>query len=230
MYSKPSPKKRVKLRCLTPIFLSMMILPLILLIFVACSGIGETEGALDHDDEVYQDLAMLYEDYEDEEEVLPAFMAAQAEPLPEDDKSPYPDAPFMWLITPPSGQTMYMFGSIHAGTRDMFPLSPVVMDAVRRSDYLAVEFFDTRFNSFRITPFSQIEPFAYTDGRTLYDDLPPELYQRLMAVLPEHEEVLSLVTSILFDDFIVILLKNDLCRARNRAASSMFRAKAEGDF
>ena len=26
------------------------------------------------------------------------------------------------------------------------------------------------------------------------------------------------------------LLKNDLCRARNRAASSMFRAKAEGDF
>jgi hypothetical protein len=49
-------------------------------------------------------------------------------------------APLMWLVTAPCGQTMYLFGSIHAGDESLYPLPDTIMNAFEACDYLAVEF------------------------------------------------------------------------------------------
>ncbi|MCL2696644.1 MAG: TraB/GumN family protein [Oscillospiraceae bacterium] len=48
--------------------------------------------------------------------------------------------PLMWLVTAPSGQTMYLFGSIHIGDETIYPLPATIMNAFKACDYLAVEF------------------------------------------------------------------------------------------
>ena len=90
--------------------------------------------------------------------------------------------PFMWLITSPTGQTMYMLGSIHAATPDLYPLHPEIMRAFHASNHLALEIH-------RDNPAAtgMGGAWIYTDGRTLADDLPPELHQRLSVVLTENE-------------------------------------------
>jgi len=86
----------------------------------------------------------------------------------------------MWLITSPSGQTMYIFGSIHAATPDLYPLSPVIMDAFNRSDYLALE---------TAGPFaaSILDIAVLPEGRTAADYIPAELRQRVLDVFQENE-------------------------------------------
>jgi uncharacterized protein YbaP (TraB family) len=70
-----------------------------------------------------------------------------------------------------------MFGSIHVADASLYPLPPYIMDAFNNSDYLAVEvnilendseWFDNQFK--------------YTGGRTLINDIGPELYGDLVAL------------------------------------------------
>ena len=97
-----------------------------------------------------------------------------------------------------------MFGSIHTGTPDMYPLHPTIMDAFRRSDYLAVEVWDANvrgFSNFFLSyPTVFAELLAYTDGRTLADDLTPELHGRLMEALAEREYNISRFLNISLDE------------------------------
>ena len=109
--------------------------------------------------------------------------AYQPESTPHPDPTPglYADVPFMWLVTSPhNGQAMYMFGAIHAATADLYPLSPIIMDAFHRSDYVALE------GAGPGTP-SMIELSTLADGRTIIDYIPLELYQWALDVLIEYE-------------------------------------------
>jgi len=90
------------------------------------------------------------------------------------------EIPFMWLVTAPSGQTMYIFGSIHATTADLYPLSSVVMDAFHRSDYLALEIWGSSTPTFT-------DLLTYADGRTITDDISYELYKSAVAIFVELE-------------------------------------------
>jgi len=89
--------------------------------------------------------------------------------------------PFMWQVTAPNGQTMYIFGAIHAAPAELYPLSQTIMDAFYRSDYLAVEVWETE------SSFSPVDVYAYTGGRTLVDDISAELHQRLTEALAENQ-------------------------------------------
>ena len=126
-----------------------------------------------------------YEAYAEEQTY--AYNVEDYEPYNIEDYEPYEpatheayvDIPFMWLVTSPSGQTMYMFGSIHAATHDLYPLSPIIMDAFRRSDYLMREGAGPESYSFA--------DFMLADGRTITDYIPSELHQRAMSVVKEYE-------------------------------------------
>lgn len=119
-------------------------------------------------------------------------------------QGPYADVPFMWLVTSPSGETMYIFGSVHNGTPEIYPLSSTIMDAFHGSDYLALEVWDEDVrgfsNVFLSYPALFAEYLAYTDGRTLADDLSPELYQQLMMALAEREQAISRFLRINLED------------------------------
>ena len=96
--------------------------------------------------------------------------------------------PLMWLVTSPGGQTMYLFGSIHAAAEDLYPLPAFIMDAFHRSDYLAVEVDLLSLGELSIE--EQMALLAlqmYTDGRTIADDIGPELHEKARALLAESE-------------------------------------------
>jgi len=98
-------------------------------------------------------------------------------------QEPNDEVPFLWLVTAPHGQTMYIFGSTHVGTADLYPLSPVIMDAFGRSDYLAVEVWESEGSA-------NPPPFLLAYGQAITDYIPEELYQRAIAVFMEYESYL----------------------------------------
>ena len=156
-----------------------------LVLFAACGGSDNSNDINnDADYELYElELYGAEESDNDDDndtettsdQTLPPTTQIQT-PTPQE---PNDEVPFLWLVTAPHGQTMYIFGSIHVGTADLYPLSPVIMDAFRRSDYLAVEGW---------APESPANPLRLllTDDRTITDHIPEELHQRAMAVMLEH--------------------------------------------
>ena len=101
----------------------------------------------------------------------------------------YPDVPLMWRATSPDGNSIYLFGTMHLGSPDLFPLPDFIMDAFNRSDYLAVE-----WNM--LAELSQEEQSEearflvslgfYTDGRTIVDCIGADLHERLVDVATQH--------------------------------------------
>ena len=95
------------------------------------------------------------------------------------------DVPLMWHVTSPDGNTMYLFGSIHAASPEIYPLPAFIMDAFGRADYLAVEADLVAFlNDFQAIMAMQAL-MTYDDGRSLVDDIGQELFDELHAVLDE---------------------------------------------
>ena len=86
--------------------------------------------------------------------------------------------PLMWLVTAPNGQTMYIFGSIHVASADLYPLPPIVMDAFERSDYLATEVFEPDEAAFEV--------FVLTDGRLVTDFISEDLRDRALDALLDY--------------------------------------------
>ena len=99
------------------------------------------------------------------------------------DETPSDITPLMWHVTSPGGQTMYLFGSIHVGTADIYPLPDFVMDAFHRSDYLAVEF--DMLSIVRYMGAMQ-RLMMYPEGMTVVDDIGEELHERATAFLAEN--------------------------------------------
>ncbi|MDR2168096.1 MAG: TraB/GumN family protein [Clostridiales bacterium] len=137
----------------------------ILLILTACGGRNET---------------IPYEPTTPPATTTPAPQPLPTEPTP-DRWADY--APLLWRATSPAGQTMYLFGTIHAARADAHPLPQFIMDALGRSDYLALEISilenldEATYHSAR---------FRYTDGRDISYDISEELFDNLMAVKDEH--------------------------------------------
>ena len=93
--------------------------------------------------------------------------------------------PLMWRVTSPAGQTMYLFGSIHAADETVYPLPDFIMDAFHRSDYLAVEADIVAHAQGEQAMMAMSTRFLYTDGRTIRDDIGADLYERASKVMEE---------------------------------------------
>jgi len=110
-----------------------------------------------------------------------------AEPTPPPPPKPPSDiTPLMWLVTAPDGQTMYLFGSIHAGTEDIYPLPDTIMDAFNECDYLAVEVDIVAFQRDFAAQVAMGMSMVYDDGRTIADDIDAEILGRARELIEEH--------------------------------------------
>jgi len=81
----------------------------------------------------------------------------------------------------------YIFGSMHVGRPDMFPLAPVVMSAMERADVFAFEFdFNEEFSFEGIITIFEL--MMLPEGETLETYLPPEAYAHLLHILSTFDE------------------------------------------
>ena len=100
-------------------------------------------------------------------------------------REPAEYTPGMWRVTSDEyGGSLYLFGSIHLGDDEMFPLPDYVEDAYAECGALAVE---CDIVAFEQLPESEIlayyEPFILNDGTTIRDHLPKDIYEAAKKLL-----------------------------------------------
>lgn len=97
---------------------------------------------------------------------------------------------FLWVVK--SGEnTVYMLGSIHLASKDIYPFSEKMLDAYRSSNALAVEV--NLFNQEGIAKYSELG--VYSDGTTLKDHVTEETYKKTIAfaaTLGYSEQIISM--------------------------------------
>lgn len=98
--------------------------------------------------------------------------------------------PAMWVVEDADGNRIYLLGSIHIGTEDMFPLCDEIMDAFSSCDYLAVEYDilaaeKALENATAEETAAYAAQFLYTDGTTIKDHLSADTYGKAVAYLKE---------------------------------------------
>ena len=81
--------------------------------------------------------------------------------------------------------TVYLFGSIHVGTQEMFPLPQYVETAYEKSDVLAVECDVVAFEEDFEKQTEVLMNFIYTDGTTISDHIEAETYEGAKKILTE---------------------------------------------
>lgn len=102
--------------------------------------------------------------------VLSAFSGCASE-------SKTPDTPLLWEVQ--YGETtLYLFGSIHAATRDVYPLSDTIINAYESSDSLMLEY------DFDFKPEYE-EYYTYSDGTQVSDIIGDDLLGDISAALKD---------------------------------------------
>ena len=101
--------------------------------------------------------------------------------------------PLLYKVTDKEGHTAWLFGSIHVGREDFYPLPAYVMNAFTEADALAVEADIIAFEADMSQQIDAIMCLVYTDGSSIADHLSPELYTRAVAAMTELGSYMSLL-------------------------------------
>lgn len=95
-------------------------------------------------------------------------------------------SPAIWKVTSASGEgEIYLFGSIHAGDKDMYPLHDEIMNAYNSCDYLAVEADVIAFEENPTAALEVMTPMIYQDGTTIENHISSENYIKAKNTLNE---------------------------------------------
>ena len=77
--------------------------------------------------------------------------------------------------------TVYLFGSIHVGIEELYPLHEDVESAFAKADYLAVEIDMTQINELEMSQYMS-QQAMFTDGRSLRDVVNEDLFERALEI------------------------------------------------
>lgn len=114
------------------------------------------------------------------EEPAPAETPAPAE---EPDLDPAELHPLLWKVTDPEGHTLYLFGTIHVGDSRNKAVLEKLTPILTSCDALAVEFDVVAYQQDLNAVMDDYKQFLYTDGTTIKDHMPAELYERCTELL-----------------------------------------------
>lgn len=95
--------------------------------------------------------------------------------------------PLLYKVTDSDGDNLWLFGSIHVGKEEFYPLPNYVTQAFNESEALAVEFDIVAFEKDLSAQISAMETLVYTDTTTIKDHIPEEIYTRAVEILEEHD-------------------------------------------
>ncbi|WP_159462021.1 TraB/GumN family protein [Salirhabdus sp. Marseille-P4669] len=155
-------------------WLLFVLTAMLLLVMVACNSDDKNE-AKDSD----QKETETVEPNEDEEVVE----EGAEENANQEEATGEGSGGFLWKSTH-NNNTVYMLGSIHVATPDFYPLHEKIEKAFDESDYLAVEADIVNVNVFEMNQLVN-ERAQYTDGTTLEDHIPADLYAQVKKYLEE---------------------------------------------
>lgn len=91
--------------------------------------------------------------------------------------------PLLYKVTDAEGNVAWLFGTIHVGRTDFYPLPDYVMNAYNGSDSLAVEADLIAFSQDMALQAEAVSLLLYSDGTTIKDHLPEEVYTAAVEIL-----------------------------------------------
>lgn len=94
-------------------------------------------------------------------------------------------SPLMWKVTDADGHTLYLFGTIHVGDSRNDAVLFRVSQVLDYCDALAVEFDTVAYTEDTQRAIQDMAQYVLTDGSTVSDYMPEELYQGAYALLQE---------------------------------------------
>lgn len=95
--------------------------------------------------------------------------------------------PLLYKVSDENGNVLWLFGSIHVGREDYYPLPEYVLTAFDGSDALAVEMDIMAFEWNFPLQTQLLQKLMYFDGSTIQSHLQPETYRRAVEILEENE-------------------------------------------
>lgn len=101
----------------------------------------------------------------------------------EGDTAESTSTPLLYKVTDDKGNVVWVFGSIHVGRDDFYPLPDYVLDAFDNSDALAVEADIVAFEKDLSAQMDALGLMVYTDGTTVSDHIPQDLYDDAAEIL-----------------------------------------------
>lgn len=93
--------------------------------------------------------------------------------------------PLLYKVTDEDGDVVWLFGSIHVGEEDFYPLPGYVAEAFKGADSLAVELDIVAFQQDLAAQIEAFKPLVYSDGTTIADHIPAELYEEAKQALTD---------------------------------------------
>ncbi|WP_181438551.1 TraB/GumN family protein [Paenibacillus sambharensis] len=108
--------------------------------------------------------------------VLPVPQAGAAKNTSPDESKGY-----LWKLEK-GKNTVYLLGSIHVATEEMYPLSSTIEKAFAESDKLVVEADIANVDAEQMAKYT-LEKASYPEGETLKDHISPELYSQIQELL-----------------------------------------------
>lgn len=93
------------------------------------------------------------------------------------------EGPLLYKVTDSSGNVAWLFGSIHVGREDYYPLPDYVQNAFKEADSLAVEADMVAFESDQTAQTKALMQLVYRDGTKISDHIPQELYNKCVNIL-----------------------------------------------
>jgi len=95
--------------------------------------------------------------------------------------------PLLYKVTDEQGNVVWMFGSIHVGNEEFYPLPKYVQDAYEGADSLAVECDIMAFEKSMSAQTEALQTLLYLDGTTIKDHISQELYESAVNILEEND-------------------------------------------
>ena len=127
--------------------------------------------------------------------VILCFLISACVPHAPEESIPTPSAtpvktsvstPLLYKVTDASDNIIWLFGTIHVGREDFFPLPDYALNALYESDALAVEFDLTEFETDFSAQTACLQKLTYSDGSTIDDHIPKDLYDDSVKTLKEN--------------------------------------------
>ena len=113
--------------------------------------------------------------------------ATETDPLPVTTAAPDPEDdgihPMLFRVTGENGQEMYLFGTIHVGDRRNNAVLEKLTPFLDGCDALAVEFDIVAYEEDKTAQMRDVTQFYLTDGTTVDQHMPPELFAQASDLL-----------------------------------------------
>lgn len=136
---------------------------------------------------------------------IPTEPTGETKPEKESEETSSSVSPLLYKVADSDGNTLWLFGSIHVGREEFYPLPEYVTAAYEGADVLAVEFDVIAFEK-DITTVMELAPrMLYTDGTTIRDHIPQELYEKAVEILKEQDAYMSQM-----DYMLPVIWSNDM--------------------